>query len=159
MSAETTEAPTTLPPSEPPAKPKTGRKSIFLRRPFFTIALIVTAAYVIAAIFAPFVAPYDPVAQDMNAMMQPPTGAHPMGTDSYGQDILSRVIYGARYALVIGIFSVLIGAVGGLVIGLAAGLLSSFVFKRLKLNDGHEYFTMEARGSVTTLTLTLSTEP
>ena len=55
-------------------------------------------------------------------MMKAPTVVHWMGTDSYGQDIFSRVIYGARYALIIGIFSVMIGAVGGLIIGLAAGL-------------------------------------
>ncbi|EIE49983.1 peptide ABC transporter permease [Salipiger aestuarii] len=99
-----------------------GRRSIFARRPFFTLALVVAVGYVLAAIFAPFVAPYDPVAQDFNAMMQPPSGAHPMGTDSYGQDILSRVIFGARYALIIGFFAVAIGAIGGLIVGLAAGL-------------------------------------
>jgi ABC-type dipeptide/oligopeptide/nickel transport system permease subunit len=99
-----------------------ARRSIFVRRPFFTIALIVAVGYVLAAVFAPYVAPFDPVTQDFNVMMQPPTMTHLMGTDSYGQDILSRVIFGARYALIIGVFSVMIGAVGGLVIGLAAGL-------------------------------------
>ena len=99
-----------------------ARRSVFARRPFFTIALIVAVGYVLAAVFAPFVAPFDPVKQDFNVMMQSPSATHLMGTDSYGQDILSRVIFGARYALIIGIFSVLIGAVGGLIIGLAAGL-------------------------------------
>lgn len=109
-------------PAGPARAAKRGRRSIFLRRPFFTIALAVAAAYVLAAIFAPQVAPYDPVAQDLMAMMQAPSAAHPLGADSYGQDILSRVIYGARYALMIGVFSVLIGAIGGLIVGLAAGL-------------------------------------
>lgn len=108
------------------AVPITGqakaRRSVFVRRPFFTIALIVAVGYVLAAVFAPYVAPFDPVKQDFNVMMQSPSAMHLMGTDSYGQDILSRVIFGARYALIIGIFSVLIGAVGGLIIGLAAGL-------------------------------------
>ncbi|APZ52192.1 ABC transporter permease [Salipiger abyssi] len=115
MSVQSTAAPAAAP-------VRKARRAIFLRRPFFTIALIVALGYVLAAIFAPHVAPYDPVAQDINAMMQPPSLAHLLGTDSYGQDILSRVIYGARYALIIGIFSVMIGAAGGLVIGLAAGL-------------------------------------
>lgn len=106
---------------------KPAKRSLFLRRPFFTIATLVAVAYVVAAIFAPFVAPYDPVAQDFNAMMQPPSGAHLMGTDSYGQDILSRVIFGARYALIIGIGAVSIGAIGGLIIGLAAGLAGGWV--------------------------------
>lgn len=99
-----------------------GRRSIFLRRPFFTAALVITLSYILAAVFAPWVAPYDPVEQIVEAMMQPPSMAHLLGTDSYGQDIFSRVIFGARYALVIGFFSVILGAVGGLVLGLAAGL-------------------------------------
>lgn len=106
---------------------KPAKRSLFLRRPFFTVAVLVAAAYALAAIFAPFVAPFDPVAQDFNAMMQPPSGAHPMGTDSYGQDILSRVIFGARFALIIGIGAVAIGAIGGLIIGLAAGLSGGWV--------------------------------
>ncbi|MCT4372107.1 ABC transporter permease [Yangia mangrovi] len=130
MSAEATNAPApaTLPPAGPaPQAQSRKRRSIFVRRPFFTVALVIAAAYLLAAAFAPHVAPYDPVLQSMDAMMQPPSGAHPLGTDSYGQDILSRVIFGARYALVIGIFSVLIGAAGGLVIGLAAGLSGGWV--------------------------------
>ncbi|WP_299841572.1 ABC transporter permease [uncultured Jannaschia sp.] len=112
----------------PAAATGPGRQSgLFVRRPFFTLALIVTLAYMLAAIFAPFVAPYDPVQQNIDAMMAPPGGAHWLGTDSYGQDILSRIIYGARYALVIGFCSVLIGAAGGLVIGLAAGLSGGWV--------------------------------
>jgi len=117
MSVQATEVPAVSPSTAAKA-----RKSVFIRRPFFTIALIVALGYVLAAIFAPSVAPFDPIKQDFNVMMKAPNTVHLMGTDSYGQDILSRVIYGARYALIIGIFSVMIGAVGGLVIGLAAGL-------------------------------------
>ncbi len=120
-------APATNPPAGPPKSKRRGRRSIFVRRPFFTVSLIVALAYLLAAIFAPYVAPYDPVLQSYDAMMQPPTAAHPMGTDSYGQDILSRTIYGARFALIIGFFSVIIGAVGGLVIGLAAGLSGGWI--------------------------------
>lgn len=103
-----------------------SRSSIFLRRPFFTLALLVTLFFVACAIFAPWIAPHDPVAQSIDAMMQPPGGAHLLGTDSYGQDILSRIIHGARYALIIGLASVLIGALGGLVLGVAAGLSSGW---------------------------------
>lgn len=101
--------------------------SIFLRRPFFTISLLITLAYLLGAIFAPLIVPYNPLLQSVDAMMQPPSSAHFLGTDSYGQDIFSRVIYGARYALLIGIFSVLIGAIGGLIIGLLAGLSGGWV--------------------------------
>lgn len=112
------------PPSATPggAARKTPHHSMFVRRPFFTAALLIVLCYVLAAIFAPWVAPYDPFVQMVEAMMQPLSLDHLLGTDSYGQDIFSRVIFGARYALVIGFFSVIIGAVGGLIIGLAAGL-------------------------------------
>ena len=122
MSIQTPDGITAVPITAAPTTEAKARRSVFARRPFFTIALIVAVGYVLAAVFAPFVAPFDPVKQDFNVMMQSPSATHLMGTDSYGQDILSRVIFGARYALIIGIFSVLIGAVGGLIIGLAAGL-------------------------------------
>ncbi|MFC3265324.1 ABC transporter permease [Camelimonas abortus] len=92
------------------------------RRPFFALSFVVVMAFLLSAVFAPWVAPYDPTAQDMAAFMSPPSAAHWLGTDSFGQDLLSRIIYGGRTALAIGFFSVLIGAGGGLVIGLAAGL-------------------------------------
>jgi peptide/nickel transport system permease protein len=122
MSVQMTKGVAAVPIVDTPSPAAKSRLSVFIQRPFFTAALLVAAAYVLAAIFAPYVAPFDPVKQDFNVMMKAPTVVHWMGTDSYGQDIFSRVIYGARYALIIGIFSVMIGAVGGLIIGLAAGL-------------------------------------
>ncbi|WP_341235678.1 ABC transporter permease [uncultured Sulfitobacter sp.] len=122
MSIQAPQGIAAVPITAAPTAEAKARRSVFARRPFFTIALIVAVGYVLAAVFAPYVAPFDPVKQDFNVMMQSPSATHLMGTDSYGQDILSRVIFGARYALIIGIFSVLIGAVGGLIIGLAAGL-------------------------------------
>ena len=122
MSVQMTKGVAAVPIVDTPSPAAKSRRSVFIRRPFFTAALLVAATYVLAAIFAPYCAPFDPVKQDFNVMMKAPTVVHWMGTDSYGQDIFSRVIYGARYALIIGIFSVMIGAVGGLIIGLAAGL-------------------------------------
>ncbi|HEY0213957.1 MAG TPA: ABC transporter permease [Paenirhodobacter sp.] len=103
------------------------RRNIFMRRPFFAAACIIAIGYVLCAAFAPWIAPYDPVAQSIDAMMAPPGGANLLGTDSYGQDILSRIIYGSRYALLIGFCSVLLGAAGGLILGIAAGLASGWV--------------------------------
>ena len=125
MSVGTTEATARIQPAEDARKAR--RRSIFLRRPFFTLALLVTAAFVLGAIFADWVAPYDPTYQHIEMMMTGPSGAHWLGTDSYGQDLLSRVIYGARYALAIGLCSVMIGATGGLVVGMAAGLSGGIV--------------------------------
>ena len=90
---------------------------------FFVIAAAVVAIFVLSAVFAPLVAPHPPLDQDMAAFMSPPlTESHVLGTDSFGRDLLSRTIYGARYALAIGFGAVLIGAMGGLIIGMAAGL-------------------------------------
>ncbi|NTF33455.1 ABC transporter permease [Rhizobium skierniewicense] len=108
----------------PAAASASRRKSMFVRRPFFTMALLVTVCFAACAIFAPQLAPFNPTQQSIEAMMAPPDGVHLLGTDSYGQDILSRIIYGTRYALLIGLVSVVLGAIGGLVLGLAAGLSS-----------------------------------
>lgn len=90
---------------------------------YFVIAAVVVLAYALAAIFAPFITPHAPTAHDMMSFMAPPAwGPHPLGTDSFGQDLLSRTIYGARYALAIGLGAVAIGAGGGLLVGLVAGL-------------------------------------
>ncbi|MBU2359128.1 MAG: ABC transporter permease, partial [Alphaproteobacteria bacterium] len=110
-----------------PRPAKVRRRHMFLRRPFFTIALVVTLGFVVCAIFAPLIAPYDPTQQSIEAMMAAPGGDHLLGTDSYGQDILSRIIFGARYALSIAFFAILIGATGGLLLGTAAGLTTGWV--------------------------------
>lgn len=95
----------------------------FRGRPFFVAGAVVSLAFLFAAVFAPWVAPYDPTFQDTDHLMSPPSALHWCGTDSFGQDLLSRVIYGTRYVFLIGFSSVAIGALGGLAIGLAAGLL------------------------------------
>lgn len=102
--------------------------SLIRSNPVQAIAAAVLAAIVLSAIFAPLVAPFSPLDQDIANMMSPPlTGGHLLGTDSFGRDLLSRTIFGARYALSIGFGAVLIGACGGLVVGMAAGLAGGFV--------------------------------
>lgn len=112
-----------------PSAPTASRVLGFIRgNPVQTIAATVLAAIVLSAIFAPLVAPFSPLDQDIANMMSPPlTGGHLLGTDSFGRDLLSRTIFGARYALSIGFGAVLIGACGGLVVGMAAGLAGGFV--------------------------------
>jgi peptide/nickel transport system permease protein len=104
------------------SRPAARMAAFARRRPFFVLASAVSASFVLAAFFAPWFAPFAPNAQDVDAFMMPPDGLHWLGTDSYGQDLLSRTLYGARYALAIGLCSVVIGATGGLAVGLAAGL-------------------------------------
>ena len=91
------------------------------RQPAAVIGVIFLALVIVPAIFAPIVAPYDPLAQGLGAPFTPPTLQHLFGTDQFGRDVLSRVIYGGRLSLSIGIIAVAIGLVGGLVLGFAAG--------------------------------------
>ncbi|AZO25026.1 ABC transporter permease [Mesorhizobium sp. M1E.F.Ca.ET.045.02.1.1] len=76
---------------------------------------------VLAAIAAPLFAPYDPVKQDILAQLAPPSHDHFLGADYFGRDILSRLIYGARYSLTIGILSIVIAVIVGSLIGMVAG--------------------------------------
>ncbi|QRG65144.1 nickel transporter permease [Brevibacillus choshinensis] len=73
------------------------------------------------ALLAQVIAPYDPIEQDMNMILQPPSANHPFGTDEYGRDILSRIIYGSQISLMIGIVGVLISVVIGVGLGTLSG--------------------------------------
>jgi peptide/nickel transport system permease protein len=77
-------------------------------------------AFVLAALFAPLLTPYDPIALDLAAGLQPPSLAHPFGTDQLGRDILTRVIFGARIDLQIGAIGVAVPLVIGVLVGLVA---------------------------------------
>ncbi len=81
----------------------------------------------IAAIFAPVLAPYDPRAIDLRARFAPPGGEHPFGTDAAGSDVLSRVIHGSRLALMSGVVVLVISALGGSLLGLFAGFRGGWV--------------------------------
>jgi peptide/nickel transport system permease protein len=80
-----------------------------------------------AAIFAPLIAPYDPKTQDVRAIFADPSRAHLLGTDDLGRDILSRIIWGARASLSVGLVSVTIAVVCGVTLGLIAGFLGSWI--------------------------------
>ncbi len=80
------------------------------------------------AAFAPILAPHDPMGQDFPVLLEPQfVGAGALGTDSYGRDMLSRLIYGARISLLVGIGAVAVGAIIGMVIGLVAGFFGGLV--------------------------------
>jgi peptide/nickel transport system permease protein len=82
---------------------------------------------VFVAIFAPLIAPYDPIEMAPTDRLQPPSLAHPMGTDNFGRDALSRIIFGTRISLTVGFISVGIGAAAGMILGLAAGYFGGYV--------------------------------
>ena len=87
----------------------------------FLAAIVVLAVVTLTAIFAPFVAPYDPDAVDFLSFLAPPSAAHWLGTDSLGRDLLSRLIYGGRTALIGPLLVVVFSTVIGILLGLWAG--------------------------------------
>lgn len=78
---------------------------------------------ILMALTAPWISPYDPIAVDVQQALEPPGGAHWLGTDDLGRDVLSRVIWGSRISLAVGVIAVGIGFILGVSIGLAAGYL------------------------------------
>jgi peptide/nickel transport system permease protein len=100
------------------------------------LGLIVVAATVVAALVAPALAPADPVRNDLLARLTPPawlpggSWEHPLGTDTLGRDVVSRLLYGARVSLIVGLSAVVVAGVLGLALGLVAGYYGG------RLDDG-----------------------
>ena len=85
------------------------------------VGLFMSITIVLIALFAPWISPYDPIAQDMNIQHAPPGWEHPFGTDSYGRDQFSRILWGARVSLVVGTLSVLFAMAAGIPLGMIGG--------------------------------------
>jgi len=83
--------------------------------------LVVVLLLALLAIFAPVIAPADPIAQDLDARLLPPSHQHWLGTDDLGRDLLTRIIYGGRVSLTVGLVSIGIALAVGTVLGLAGG--------------------------------------
>ncbi|HEY0205952.1 MAG TPA: ABC transporter permease [Acetobacteraceae bacterium] len=99
----------------------------FRARPAAVFGFIVVAVFVLVAVAAPLVAPYDPIATSWTAIRKAPSLQHWMGTDENGRDVLSRVVFGARASLLAGVVSVLIAAGVGVPLGLLAGFAGGWV--------------------------------
>jgi peptide/nickel transport system permease protein len=91
------------------------------RKPLGAVSAAVVVTLVLAAVFADVLAPFDPVETHPEIRLQAPSRAHPFGTDDIGRDVLSRVIYGARISLWVGLLAVGIGTFSGMIIGLLCG--------------------------------------
>jgi len=97
-------------------------RTTFLSNRLAVFGLVVITLFVLMAIFAPLLAPYDPIAdQELSARFAGPSAEHPLGQDELGRDILSRIIYGARISLTAGLAAVAFATVGGTLVGLIAG--------------------------------------
>ena len=92
-----------------------------LRSKVAIAGLIIMGIFVFTAILAPLLTPYDPIVQALTLRRQPPSWAHPLGMDDLGRDILSRIIFGTRKSLQVGVLSVSLAIVVGMLIGAVAG--------------------------------------
>jgi len=109
-------------------KTKKKKRALFGKRFKMTVGGIVLVLAVFCAVFAPLIAPYDPYQQDLMARLKPgfwsekAVAGHILGTDNYGRDLLSRLIYGSRLSILVGVASMLMSALIGTVAGIIAGL-------------------------------------
>lgn len=112
-------------PLAPPAHQRwLGDAWNFMRRkPLGAFGAAVLLLLVLAAIFAPVLAPYDPLAQEVRNRLKPPSAQYWFGTDNFGRDIFSRILHGARVSLYVGLLSVGIGTGVGALLGITSGYL------------------------------------
>lgn len=115
-------------PSSPPAA--AAQRQVrwqFLKRLNLTtwLGVAIVAALVLCAIFAPLLAPYDPNEQNVVLYLSPPNAQNLLGTDQFGRDVLSRLLYGARYSLTIGFLAIVVALVIGSLLGMIAGYVGN----------------------------------
>jgi peptide/nickel transport system permease protein len=112
--------------------PRVNEFSRFFRvlfsRGIVIFGVLIILVFVLSAVFAPFISPYDPYVQSLDNVLQQPSTKHLIGTDAIGRDTLSRVIYGTRITLLVGVGTVVIAAVLGTFVGLIAGYFGGWTF-------------------------------
>lgn len=111
-----------LAPSVPALAPRSHSAIVDFSRqqPLGAVSFVIIVAMMFAGIFSGLVAPYDPLQIDFSAILTAPSREHWFGTDAFGRDIFSRIIYGSRTALVIGFTSSLLGSILGAILGIAS---------------------------------------
>jgi len=106
--------------AERPRSWRAGVIGFCRRQPLGTVGLAVVLVMAVAGLSAEWIAPYSPTSNDFAAMTEPPSWAHLMGTDQFGRDLFSRIVFGARTALIVGFSCAIVGGVAGLVLGVAS---------------------------------------
>ncbi len=101
---------------------------VFLGRKIVLVGLVIVVVFLITAATAPLLAPYDPNKQDLRNTLSGPSREHLLGTDSFGRDSLSRIIYGSRISLMVGVIAVGIAATAGMILGLIAGYFGGWAY-------------------------------
>jgi len=100
---------------------------VFLRRKLVVFGAVVITLFILTAAFAPLLAPYGPNQQQLTQILKPPSKAHLLGTDHLGRDTLSRIIYGSRNSLMVGVVALAIAAIIGMAGGMFAGYFGGWV--------------------------------
>jgi peptide/nickel transport system permease protein len=121
---------TTAEMAEKPARGREFRRmlAVFFGRPLPVIGLILVVLLIVTAIFAPWLAPYDPYKLNIVNKLKPPSTEHLLGTDSLGRDTLSRVIYGSRISLLVAVVAILISSVVGITLGMMAAFFGGMTY-------------------------------
>ena len=119
-------------------RPSFGRRLLANRS--FVIGVVLVGVVAVLALLATWIAPFDPLKGNFRARMQPPGAAHWMGTDHFGRDILSRVLFGARISLQIGLVVALVTAFAGVLIGALAGYFRRLDGPIMRLMDAFMAF-------------------
>lgn len=120
----------TLEYSEAPPRVNEFRRflRVFFSRPVVIFGAVIILVLIICALIPQWIAPYDPIKQDMMNTLQEPNSKHLLGTDQFGRDLLSRIIHGARTAVLVGVVALSIAAVIGMVLGLTAGYFGGIIY-------------------------------
>jgi peptide/nickel transport system permease protein len=98
----------------------------FVRNPLAVVGLVLVVALILIAILAPYISPYTPTHQDLLDTQAAPSWKHPFGTDIVGRDQLTRVIYGTRIALIVGLSTIVLSTAVGVILGAIAGYFGKF---------------------------------
>jgi peptide/nickel transport system permease protein len=104
-----------------------GTVAFIRRQPVGALGMALVLIFGFAGIFADWIAPYNPTANDFAAMTEPPSWAHWLGTDQLGRDLLSRILFGARTAFIVGLSSALVGGLSGLVLGVGSAYFGGYI--------------------------------
>jgi peptide/nickel transport system permease protein len=104
-----------------------GMRRFARQRPLGAAGAVIIVLMLLSAVAAPLIAPYHPLETDFLAQFSPPTTTHWLGTDAFGRDLLSRLLYGARTALLVGFVSAVLGATLGALIGVASAYFGGYV--------------------------------
>jgi peptide/nickel transport system permease protein len=114
-------------PAPPRISPFRYFLTVYWKRPVVRFASVIIVMFVLLAIFANFIAPYPPNSQDLSNVLAGPSGTHLLGTDALGRDVLSRIIFGSRISLFIGITVVFVSSIVGMGLGMLAGFFGGWI--------------------------------